>query len=236
MKKIVSLLLVLVVVLGCVGLAACGGDGEAVPENGGAEPTNGGEEPSNGGEEPSNGGEEPSNGGEESLGDILGRGAGIDSVSYTMEVSGAGTPTMEMQMWVEGNKARVELEEQEHLIYIANYDAGTAYMYMPDQNMAMVVDISMAPKPDYEDIQDIPDYDYTIIGTDTVDGKVCLVAEYSYGGDTVKVWIWKEHGFPVRIETTTPQGTMIAVFKNISFGDIDDSLFELPAGVTIMGS
>jgi outer membrane lipoprotein-sorting protein len=230
MKKVISLLLVLAVVLGCVGLAACGGDGGAVPttENG---------QPTNGGEEPSNGGEEPTNGGEESLGDILGRGAGINAVSYTMEVSGAGTPTMEMQMWVEGNKARVELTEQgQHIIYIANYDAGTAYMYMPEEGFAMQVDISMAPKPDYEDIQDIPDYDYTIIGTETVDGKVCLVAEYSYGGDTAKVWIWKEHGFPVRVETTTVQGTMVAVFKNISFGDIDDSLFELPAGVTIMGS
>jgi outer membrane lipoprotein-sorting protein len=237
MRKIVSLLLVLVVVLGCVGLAACGGDGGAAPTTENGPPTNGGEEPTNGGEEPSNGGQEPSNGGEESLGEILGRGAGINAVSYTMEASGPGTPTISMQMWVEGNKVRVEMSEQgQHIIYIANYDTGTAYMYMPDQNMAMVIDISMAPQPEYEGIQDIPDYDYTIIGTETMDGKVCLVAEYSYGGDSVKVWIWKEHGFPIRIETTTPQGTMVAVFRNISFGDIDDSLFELPPGVTIMGS
>jgi outer membrane lipoprotein-sorting protein len=237
MRKIISLLLVLVVVLGFVGLAACGGDGGAVPTTENGPPTNGGEEPSNGDEEPSNGDEEPSNGDEESLGEILGHGAGIDSVSYVMEVSGAGTPTMSMQMWVEGNKARVEMSEQgQHIIYIANYDAGEAYMYMPEEGFAMVIDISMAPQPDYEDVQDIPDYNPAIIGTQTMDGKVCLVAEYSYGGESVKVWIWKEHGFPIRIETTTPQGTMVAVFKNISFGDIDDSLFELPPGVTIMGS
>ena len=92
----------------------------------------------------------------------------------------------------------------------------------------------MAPQPEYEGVQDIPDYDYNVIGTQTMDGKECLVVEYSYGGDTVKCWIWKEHGFPIRIETTTSQGTIVAVFKNISFGDIDDSLFEVDPGVTIM--
>lgn len=224
MKKIVSLLLVLVVVLGCVGLAACGGGGgDAVPTNGGEEPTNGGEEPSNG------------NGGGDDLGDIMENYTGFDTVSYTMETSGPGTPTMEMQVWMEGNKVRVEMDEQgQHIIYIANYDAGEAYMYMPDQNMAMRIDISMAPKPEYEDVQDIADYDYTIIGTETMDGKSCLVVEYSTAGASVKSWIWKEHGFPIRMETTTPQGTMIAVFKNISFSDIPDSLFEIDPGVTIM--
>ncbi len=234
MRKIVSLLLVLVVVLGCVGLAACGGGGGAVPttENGGTEPTNGGGGGGNG-----NGGEEENgggNGGEESLGEILRHGTGIDSVSYVMETSGAGTPAMTAQVWVERNKMRMEMTEQEQMIYLSNYDTGKAYMYMPDQNMAIEIDISQVNPPDYESAQDIPSYHPTIIGTETMDGKVCLVVEYSYGGATVKSWIWKEHGFPIRVETTTPQGTMVAVFTNISFGDIPDSMFELPAGVQIM--
>jgi len=225
MRKIVSLLLILVVVLGCVGLAACGGgDGGAVPDNGGNEPADGN-------------GNGDGNGDGESLTDILGQGTGIDSVSYTMETSGPGTPTMTTQMWVEGNKMRMEMEEPgqgQHIIYLSNYDTGKAYMYMPDQNMAIEMDISQTNPPDYEAAQDIPDYDPIIIGTQTEDGKVCLVVEYSYGGATVKSWIWKEHGFPVRMETTTSQGTVIIVFKDIRFGDINDSLFELPAGVQIV--
>ena len=225
MRKIVSLLLILVVVLGCVGLAACGGgDGGAVPDNGGNEPADGN-------------GNGDGNGDGESLTDILGQGTGIDSVSYTMETSGPGTPTMTTQMWVEGNKMRMEMEEPgqgQHIIYLSNYDTGKAYMYMPDQNMAIEMDISQTNPPDYEAAQDIPDYDPIIIGTQTEDGKVCLVVEYSYGGATVKSWIWKEHGFPIRTETTTSQGTVIIVFKDISFGDINDNLFELPPGVQIM--
>jgi outer membrane lipoprotein-sorting protein len=232
MRKIVSLLLVLVVVLGCVGLAACGGDGGAVPENGDSHPTNGGEEPANGGEEPSSGN---GNGGGEGLDEIVENYTGFNAVSYTMETSGPGTPTMEMQMWVEGNKVRVEMDEQgQHIIYIANHDTGKAYMYMPDEGFAMQIDISMAPQPEYEDVQDIAGYDYHVIGTETRDGKVCLVVEYSAQGATVKSWIWKEHGFPIRTESTTSQGTIIVVFKNISFGDIPDGLFEIDPGVTIM--
>jgi outer membrane lipoprotein-sorting protein len=226
MKKIVSLLLVLVVVLGCVGLAACGGDGGAVPENGDSQPINGGEEPSNGGEE-------PSNGGGESLEDIVGQ--GIGSVSYTMEITAPGTPTVAMKVWSEGNKVRSEMEQgEQRIVNITNYDTGKAYMYMPDMNMAYEIDLSQAPETDYGDVQDIPNYDYTVIGTETMDGKSCLVVEYSAGGATVKSWIWKEHGFPIRTEVTTSEGTTVTVFKDIDFGDIADSMFELPAGVQIM--
>ncbi len=226
MKRIVSLLLVLVVVLGCVGLAACGGDGGAVVDNGDSQPADG-----NGNGNGNGGG----NGGGDSLDDILGQGTGIDSVSYTMEISGPGTPTVTTQVWMEGSKFKTEMEQAEqHIIYLANYDTGKAYMYMPDQDMAMEMDLGQVNPPDYEDVQDIPSYDPTIIGTETMDGKVCLVVEYSAAGATVKSWIWKEHGFPVKTVTTTADGTMEIVYTDISFGDIDDSLFELPPGVQIM--
>ncbi|MGD9116629.1 MAG: DUF4412 domain-containing protein [Dehalococcoidia bacterium] len=232
MKKIVSLLLVLVVALGCVGLAACGGDddGATTPDNGASQPADSG----NGG----NGGDEGDNGGDgEDLGDIVSQGAGIDSVSYTMETTAPGTPMITTQMWVEGNNIRMEMDEQgQHIIYLSNYSTGKAYMYMPDQNMALEMDISQMNPPDYEAVQDIPDYNYTIVGTETMDGKVCLVVEYSAAGATVKSWIWKQHGFPIRTESTTSEGKIIVVFKDIDFGDINDSLFELPEGVQIIGS
>jgi outer membrane lipoprotein-sorting protein len=224
-RKIVSLLLVLTVVLGCVGLVACGGgDGGAVVDNGGNEPANGNGDGNGGG-----------NGGGEDLGDILGHGTGFDSVSYVMEITAPGTQTVTMKVWVEGNKMRTEMTQQgQTIIYLSNYDTGKAYMYMPDQNMAYEIDISQTSQPDYESAQDIPDYNYTIIGTQTEDGKVCLVVEYSYGGATVKSWIWKERGFPIRTETTTAEGMTVIVYKDIDFGGINDSLFELPSGVQII--
>lgn len=232
MKKVIALLLVLVVVLGCVGLAACGGGGggAVTTDNGGAEQAIG--NGNGGGNGSGNGG---GNGGEDNLADILGHGAGINSVSYTMEITSPGVPMVTTKVWMEGNRFRTEMTHQgETIVYLANYDTGKAYMYMPDQNLAIETNLSQITQPDYEDVQDIPDYDYDIIGTQTIDGKECLVVEYSYGGTTVKAWIWKEHGFPVRVETTTADGTTVIEYKDLDFGDIPDDMFELPAGVQIM--
>jgi outer membrane lipoprotein-sorting protein len=62
------------------------------------------------------------------------------------------------------------------------------------------------------------------------------VVEYTVPAEqtTVKMWIWKEYGFPIRAEMTTSAGTTIAEYRNLDFSDIPDSLFELPPGVEIM--
>jgi len=221
MKKIVSLVLVVFMVLGCISLIACGGG-----EGDGTAPPSGEEE-----EEEENG--TPSNG--ESLDEILGLGAGIDSVKYDMEMTAPGVPMVTMHCWVKQNKMRTEMTEQgQTIIMLIDYDAGTLFMYMPDENLAMQMPLTQATESAIEEAQAVADYDYTVIGTETLDGKVCLVVEYTVEQATAKMWIWKEHGFPIRIETTTAEGKMIVEFKNIEFADIPDSMFELPPGVQIM--
>jgi len=242
MRKIISLLLVLVVVLGCVGLAACGdGDdgavvddgGGAVVDNGGGEPTNG-----NGGDEPADGnGNGDGNGGEESLEDILGRGADLVSVKYEAVITAPGTPKQIMQIWFKQDKIRTEVTEQgQDLIMIANFDTQVAYLYYPAMNMAYQMDFEQAAALPLADAQSIPDYEYQIIGTEILDDKECLVVEYTVPAEqtTVKMWIWKEYGFPIRAEMTTSAGTTIAEYRNLDFSDIPDNMFELPPGVEIM--
>ncbi len=231
MKKIISLLLIVVMVLACISLVACGGgEGDGtLPPSGEEEEENGTAPPS--GEEEENGA--PSNG--ESLEDILGLGAGIESVKYDIVITAPGMETITTKMWVKQDKMRTEVSQQgEDVVMLVDYDEGVAYMYMPDENKAMKIPLTQAPESVVEATQAIADYDYTVIGTETMDGKVCLVVEYSYDGVSAKAWIWKEHGFPIRIETTTAEGTTVAEFKNIDFSDIPDSMFELPAGVEIM--
>lgn len=231
MRKIISLVLIVVMVLGCLSFVACGGGGDGAALPSGEEEENGTLPPS-GEEEEENGA--PSNG--ESLEDILGLGAGIDSVKYDMVITAPGMQPMMTKMWVKQDRIRAEMTEQgETIVMLMDYDEGVAYMYMPDENIAMEIPFTQAPESAMEETQAIAGYDYTVIGTETKDGKVCLVVEYDYGGVSAKAWIWKEHGFPIRIETTTAEGTTVVEFKNIDFGDIDDSMFELPAGVQIMG-
>ena len=219
-------MLVVAMVLGCISLIACGGGGG---EGEGAPPSNGGTTPPGEEEE-----EEPPPSGE-TLSEILGRGTGITSVKYDMLINAPGMPTVTTHCWVKGNKIRIEMTEQgETIIMLIDYDAGTLYMYMPEENMAMEMPFGQATTSALDDTQAIAGYDYTVIGTETRDGKVCMVVEYSYGGTSAKAWIWKEYGFPIRIEVTTAEGMTITEFKNIDFADIPDSMFELPAGVQIM--
>lgn len=123
--------------------------------------------------------------------------------------------------------------EGQTMVYLIDSDAKTMYTYIPSQNMAMKMDFSQAPEAATESL-DLEGYNPVVIGTMTLDGKVCLVVEYTVQEIKTKSWIWKEKGFPIRMEMATPQGTMVMEFKNIEFVDIPDSMFELPAGVQIV--
>ena len=244
MRKIVSLLLVLVVV-GCLGLAACGGgDGGAVIDDGGSQPANGdgsgdgnGDGDGNGGGNGNGNGDGNGNGGEESLEDILGRGAELVSVKYELVITAPGTPQQIMQVWFKQDKIRTEVTEQgQDVVMIANFDSQVAYLYYPAMNIAYEMDFEQVAELPLADAQSVTDYEYQIIGTEIVDGKECLVVEYAVPAEqtTVKMWIWEEYGFPIRAEMTTPTGTITAEYRNLDFSDIPDDMFELPPGVQIM--
>jgi outer membrane lipoprotein-sorting protein len=145
-----------------------------------------------------------------------------------------GTPTTTTKIWVKGNKMRMETTaEGQLMVTLLDMDAHTMYMYYPDQNMAMMMTYEPAESA-MDEAQAVEDYNPTIIGHKTLDGKYCLVVEYTVEGQTATMWIWEEHGFPIRIEMTTAEGTVIMEYKNIEFVDIPDSMFELPEGVEIM--
>ncbi len=166
---------------------------------------------------------------------VLGQAAGIASVKYDMIVTAPGTPTMTQKVWMKKNKIRIEMTvEGAPTVQLVDWDARTAYTYFPAENMAMKWgDFSSAGAPPTESF-DLEGYNPVVIGTETLDGKVCLVVEYTVQGIKTKSWIWKEKGFPIRMETAGPQGTSVMEFKNIEFVDIPDSMFQLPAGVQIV--
>jgi outer membrane lipoprotein-sorting protein len=171
------------------------------------------------------------------LAGIIGKASVIDSLKYDMIVTGASMPTTTTKVWLKqkAGKMKTETSVQGRLaIAIIDRNEGAMYNYMPAQNLAYKMDISQAPESPVTGMENLEGYDPTIIGSEVVDGKDCLVVEATYEGVKTKSWIWKEHGFPVKVVTTTPQGEMTIEYKNIDFGDIPDSEFELPAGVQIV--
>ncbi len=171
---------------------------------------------------------------DETLSDILGAIAGVDSVRYDVVMTLPDASTATTSTWLKGSKMKTETTvESESIISIIDLDAQTSIMYMPEQGLAIEIDFADADPPATETTEDIEQYNPTIIGTDVIDGHECTVTEYTAEGSGVKMWIEKAHGFPIKVETTTSEGTMIMEYENIDFSDIPDSEFELPEGIEI---
>jgi outer membrane lipoprotein-sorting protein len=142
--------------------------------------------------------------------------------------------TLTNTIWFENNKMRSEMAtEGQTIITLTNFTTRTVYIYYPDQNMAMRADYEPTETA-LDETDGIEQYNPEILGTEMLDGKECLVIRYNIEGATTKMWIWKEYGFAIRIEVNDQNGLTTIQYKNISFSDIDDSLFELPAGVEIL--
>jgi outer membrane lipoprotein-sorting protein len=160
--------------------------------------------------------------------------AQIISMKYDMIITMPDGLSQTYTVWYENNKMRMEMTAQgETIIVLPDLDAGTMYMYYPSQNIAMKVTYD-PEETALDETEGITDYDPTVLGTETLDGKICVVVEYTYEDTYTKMWIWKKYGFPIRIEATSSEGLTVMEYKNISFEDIDDDLFVLPDGVEIM--
>jgi outer membrane lipoprotein-sorting protein len=168
------------------------------------------------------------------LSELLGMAAGINAVKYDMVMTVPGSPVMNQTVWIKGNKMRTEITAGgQNTIVLMDIDAKTMYTYMPAQNMALKMTWNPTTTSAVDDTEAISKYNPTIVGTDTIDGKKCTVVEYVIEGQTTKMWLWQDHGFPLKVEATTPQGKTTMEYKNIQFTDIPDSTFTLPAGVQI---
>jgi hypothetical protein len=172
-----------------------------------------------------------------SLTDIIGKGAAITSMYYEMvtEIPGQGTTTT--KVWMKDyRKFKMEMAaEGASYIIIMNQDAGVMYMYYPDQNMAMQMSYEGTDTQGaVQDPESLLQYNPDITGTDTIDGKPCIVISYSQPGvGSFTEWVWTEYGFPLKIESTVNGETSTVLFQNINFNSISDSEFQLPSGVIV---
>ena len=175
----------------------------------------------------------------ESLTEILIKAKNVASIKYDMVITAPGQAAMTMKVWLKGEKMRSEgTFEGQSMIYILDRSKQLSYVYIPSQNIAMTMDFRKAQESvgesPVEQSESVAKYDPVTLGTEVLDGKTCLIIEYTTETEQVKMWIWTNYGWPIRTETTTAQGTSVVELKNIELGNIPDSMFELPAGVQMM--
>ena len=179
-----------------------------------------------------------------SLSDLLDLAKGSTSATYDLVISGGVMQPMTNKVWSTETMERMDSTIMgTKSIMIIDKEAMVMYMYDPDENTAMRMDMdpdNTAGSPQsFEEI--VEEYNPTVIGTETIDGKKCTIIQYEVVTDDVtvtqKAWIWQVYGFPIKFEMTSTIGgssvTTVIEMKNIEFGPIDDSIFELPAGVDI---
>lgn len=174
---------------------------------------------------------------------ILQRVAGLGSFQYDLVFTPFEGEEQTVSVWLKENRMRAEssfeIQGQEvQGVYFLDHDKRESIAYHPDQGMAVRMDYSESkaevgnsPK---ERNQELRDRDLEVVGEEVWDGKDCVVVEYTTDTEEVRVWIWKEHGLPVRNVFTTDEGEMIAELRNIEFVDIPDSQLELPEGAQVI--
>jgi hypothetical protein len=165
------------------------------------------------------------------LSQTLGLAANFPTVKYDMITTIPGQMTMTVKYWMKSKKVRMEMPDT-GIITLMDLEAHTMYMYTEATNTAikMVFNASKAP----ENPNNILEYSPSVVGTETVDGKVCTVIEYTYGQASTKTWIWNDKGFPVKMEATSNGVKTTVEWKNFDFSDISDKIFELPEGAEII--
>jgi len=173
---------------------------------------------------------------EASLEDIVGQISNIESVTFDMIVSNQEVDEVTTRVWLKGQHSKMQTDANgQVVINIVNEETQTIYMYMPDQNTAFRLAYDESLESPLEKTQEaLTQYQPQTIGTETIDGKVCLVVEYEVSGTSTTVWLWQEYGFPIHAVTVNDQGTTTIDYRNIDFSPIPDSEFELPPGVQII--
>lgn len=251
MKKILSLLMVLILVVS-VSLIACGADGDKEEGTGettpvkttpakttptktvaeqeeSPQPTSEAEEEEEA--KPTATKETPTGG--DDLSQIFEKMP--KCVQATLVITSPDQPEMQQKLWLKEKKYRTEMMiEGQEMITLMDLKEGVMYSSMPDMGkwMRMTIDPGEIQTMYKETIRDC---DPKVIGSDTYDGKSCTVVQYNCGGLETKTWIWKEKSWPLKEEMQDPNsGVTTIIYKDLSFSCASDSLFELPAGAEVM--
>ncbi len=172
----------------------------------------------------------------ESLTKVLGKAKDIIAYKYDTVMTAPGESAITAKLWLKEDKMRWEgVYEGKNVVYLIDQSKQATYLYIPAQKMAMKMNFGEAQETvgesPTEQSGSIEQYNPTTLGTEVIDGKTCLVIEYANEAGKTKIWVWTKYGIPIRTETVTAKGTAVIEIKNIEFGDISDSMFELPAGV-----
>jgi outer membrane lipoprotein-sorting protein len=175
------------------------------------------------------------------LSSIMKSASAVKEMSYdsvTTMTSKQGTMTSTGKFYLSNGKMRMEMVSSGVKMITIVKSATEVYLYNPATNTAMKLTTSQN-KPDLPNkwAKDSGDTTgYQVLGSESKDGYDCWVVQYTdpaNASNTSKMWLRKDIGLPVRVESTTADGTVVMEYSNYNLGAQDSSLFDVPAGAQI---
>ena len=152
--------------------------------------------------------------------------------SFEQTVSDQGNVVATAKVFIKEKNLRVESKMGPMETVLIHNETGI-YQYFPAQNRVFKMADS-APNPLMEAFSDFTQFlqkqNAVLTGSETLEGKACDVYQFK---DPItksdnKTWVWKEKNFPLKVETSGPQGPLTVLFSNIQTETPMDSLFQLP--------
>ncbi|MGM0482551.1 MAG: DUF4412 domain-containing protein [Patescibacteria group bacterium] len=161
----------------------------------------------------------------------------IGSLKYDVTIESDGETTSGT-FWQKGENIKMEGEmEGQEMVSIVDNEEKVAYVYIPAQGIATKVDLGEVEEARQASMksqtEEISDHDIEVLGEEVIDGKECVVIQYSDENTKTKTWIWKEHGLPVKIEAEGEDTLTIIKAESIEIDGVSDDVFELPDDVEI---
>lgn len=172
------------------------------------------------------------------LSSIMKSASQVKSMSFDMVTTVTGADGKSMvsngKMYVQDQKVRMETESMGMKMITLMKTPQEIYLYTPDTNTAMKMTIPQeGTEPPNSWAKESGDTTgMTVVGEEKKDGYDCLIVTAADDSNT-KMWIRKDIGMPIRMESKSAQGTTVIEYKNYDLAAQPDSLFELPAGTQI---
>lgn len=168
---------------------------------------------------------------EETLEEILAKSDNIVGMKYDVHstvtyIETGGTIELTSIVWEEGEKIRSETEILGSP-WIVIYDGADYYTWNSEKEAFVETTAFTTHESAFIFIDEVRAADdVEIIGDETVDGKDTKVVEFTKTpSETIRMWIWKEKGVPIKREKTTSTTVEVIEMSNFVFGDVDDSKF-----------
>lgn len=146
--------------------------------------------------------------------------------------------TMTMRVYVDNGKTRTEMEMPKiaqnfpgpkKIISIARPDRSVFYIVIPATKS--YEERPLNSKESQLAMASDPATPAQVLGTETVNGKLCTKYRMTHEGSSGLMWIGKLDGLPVRFEMEGSPGGIMD-FEDVRVGPQPAALFEVPQGYT----